>query len=57
MTPDELKAEVEAAKSAFNDRVADARAGGVTVNLWVRGTGPSKTGDSVLDLDFQDHAS
>jgi hypothetical protein len=52
MTPDELKAEVEAAKAAFNDRVADARAGGVTVNLWVRGTGPSKTGDSVLDLDF-----
>lgn len=56
MSQDELKLAVEEAKAAFNERVAEARAGGVTVNLWVRGTGPTGTGDSVLDLDFLDHA-
>lgn len=52
MSPEQLKAAVEEAREAFNQRVSEARAGGVTVNLWIRGTGPSGTGSSVLDLDF-----
>ena len=56
MSQDQLKAAVEEEQLAFNERVAEARAGGVTVNLWIRGTGPTGTGDSVLDLDFLDHA-
>jgi hypothetical protein len=52
MSPEQLKAAVEEAREAFNQRVSEARAGGVTVNLWIRGTGPSGTGNSVLDLDF-----
>lgn len=49
---DELKAAVLEAKQAFNDAVAAARAAGVTVNLWISGSGPAAIEPSKLDLDF-----
>ena len=52
MTEQELKDAVTAAQQAFAAAVAAARAGGVTVNLWVDGTGPTNTGPSQVGLDF-----
>lgn len=52
MTPQELKEAVLLAKQQFNDSVIAARDGGVVVNLWIAGTGPTHTGPSYLDLDF-----
>lgn len=49
---DELKAAVLDAKQALNDAVAAARAAGVTVNLWVSGSGPAAIEPSKVDLDF-----
>ena len=52
MTPDELKAAVEQAKQQLNDAITQARAGGVTVNLWIYSNGPTGTGPSHVGLDF-----
>lgn len=52
MTEQQLKDAVLAAQQALIDAVAAARAGGVTVNLWVDGTGPTKVGPSEVGLDF-----
>jgi hypothetical protein len=52
MNPDELKAAVEAAKQDLNTAIDVARAGGVTVNLWVNGGGPANPGASHVELDF-----
>lgn len=52
MTDQQLKDAVLQAQQDFNDKVAAARAGGVTVNLWIVGTGPTQTGPSQLALDF-----
>lgn len=52
MTEQELQEAVLKAKDAFNSAVATAREGGVTVNLWVVGTGPTNTGPSEVEVDF-----
>lgn len=49
---DQLKADVLAAQQALNDAIAQARAAGITVNLWIEGTGPTATGPSKVGLDF-----
>jgi hypothetical protein len=52
MTEQELKDAVTAAQQAFAAAVAAARAEGITINLWVTGTGPENTGPSELGVDF-----
>jgi hypothetical protein len=52
MTEQQLKDAVTVAQQAFAAAVAAARAEGVTVNMWVTGTGPTNTGPSELSLDF-----
>ena len=52
MTAQELKDAVTAAQQALADAIAAAREGGVTVNLWVTGSGPTGTGLSQVGLDF-----
>lgn len=52
MTEQQLKDAVLQAQQDFNTKVAQARAGGVSVNLWIVGTSPTHTGPSQLDLDF-----
>jgi len=52
MTEQEHKDAVLAAQQALANAIAAARAEGVTVNLWVDGAGPTKTGPSQVGLDF-----
>lgn len=52
MSLDELKAAVETAKQELNTAIDAARAGGITVNLWVNGGGPANPGASHVALDF-----
>jgi hypothetical protein len=54
VTEQELQEAVLEAKEAFSSAVATARDGGVTVNLWVVGTGPTNTGPSEVGVDFGD---
>lgn len=52
MTDQQLKDAVLQAQQEFNAKVAQARAGDVSVNLWITGPSPTHTGPSLLDLDF-----
>ena len=52
MTDQQLKEAVLQAQQEFNAKVADARAGGVVVNLWITGFSPTYTGPSLLNLNF-----
>lgn len=52
MTDQQLKEAVLQAQQEFNAKVLDARNGGVTVNLWIDGSGPEIPSPSELKLDF-----
>lgn len=52
MTQQQLKDAVLQAQQNFNQKIYDARTGGVTVNLWVAGTGPEIPSPSEVQLDF-----
>lgn len=52
MTEDQLKTAVLQAQAALNEKIAEARSGGVTVNLWIAGSGPEIPSPSQVQLDF-----
>jgi len=54
MTGPELKDAVRQTHEAFEAAINAARDGGIVVNLWVYGTGPTKTGPSHVGFDFGD---
>lgn len=49
---EQLKTDVQTAKDALNAAIAAARAAGVTVNLWIVGSGPAAIEPSRVGLDF-----
>lgn len=52
MTEQELKDAVAQAKQQFNDAVDAARQANITVNLWIKTSGPLTPVSSHLDCDF-----
>jgi hypothetical protein len=52
MSEEELKEAVLLAKENLSTAIEEARANGITVNLWIKGTGQTYTGPSIVDLDF-----
>lgn len=52
MSNEELKQAVLQANEQLKAAIAAAREAGITVNLWVAGTGPTGTGKSAVNLDF-----
>jgi len=52
MTEKELKDAVLKANLELSTTIAAARAAGITVNLWVKGTGPTSIGLSEIDVGF-----
>jgi hypothetical protein len=52
MSNEELKEAVVQASEALKVAIANARAQGITVNLWVAGSGPTGTGKSQVNFDF-----
>lgn len=52
MTDQQLKEAVLTAHANLTEAISQARAAGITVNLWINGTGPTKTGPSQVGLDF-----
>ncbi len=53
MNTEELIAAVEAAELAFNNAVADARAAGLVIDLFVASTGPAATGPSLVQAEVR----
>jgi hypothetical protein len=49
---DELKDAVRQAHEQFEAAITAAREGGIVVNLWIYGSGPTGTGPSHVGFDF-----
>jgi hypothetical protein len=49
---EQLKTQVLEAKDALNLAITEARDAGLTVNLWIVGTGAAVIEPSRVDLDF-----
>lgn len=54
MSNTELKEAVIQANEALKAAIEAARAAGITVNLWINGTGPTGIGKSHVGLEFSE---
>lgn len=52
MTQQQLKDAVLQAQTDLNQKITEARNGGVIVNLWIAGNGPEIPSPSQVQLDF-----